>query len=452
MSTPIVWNISPSVPTPGSTIKINFTSLPPSIEFYINIVLPSGGIYKLLVTGMIDGTATEYVVLDSGIGIYVLTPQIPGELLPTLNVTVQAADTIVPSIISNIKITGEPVLLVGTEINLQISGLRPAVLTNITYTTSDNTSTIDSIISGIDGTITVARSLFIPDRYTILASDGYGTSQPFYLDIVESINIPGVIIGGELSCDNSLVLTSVFDRQEYRPGSSGVLSVSICSRGLAPSNIVVNPPLLPTNITFTVPPLIGAIVLPVANGTTNTCVEFAFPFTVSIAGNMVVDYSGTYRCDGDEYKINASSALALATAGIDIVCSAGVFALASIFPIGFESEQWGSLQVNIVNTGTQIITGINLSPVALPGPLSTSDVVRITDITLLPGARGDFNFTIRGRGNIIIPGNPPPANITSTIMIPAGSITGICGGNTIQINEENLFATYTILPRPAAIS
>jgi hypothetical protein len=451
MTCNVIWSVSPVSLFPGNPATLIFEGLPPNIEFRVDITLPSGSHYILPVIGDSKGKGEAQVLLDSGIGNYTFTPSITCcSLSPPIPIVI-TVECCPPSanIICPIDINGPTKILKNNTQSLLISGLRPAVLTRINYSANGLPPAFDLILSGIDGTISWPVPATTSEIYTITVSDGYCVSAPFIVEVAEADNIPSIIVGGLLSCENSLILTASFDKQDYKIGNAGVLLVSICSRGLAPTDIQINPPLLPTNINFSVPPLLGAVVLPTVNNTVNACVDYAFPFTVVSVGNMVADYTGTYKCEGDTYNINAGSAIATATTGVDVICSAGSFILPSIFPIGIAST--GQLELSIINTGTQIISNINLSPVTLPGPLATSEIIKIENLTLLPGVRYTRHFIIRGVGNIEIPGQPSPPNIITSIMIAAEAITGICGGETIPLNTENMFASYTILPRPPVI-
>jgi hypothetical protein len=231
---------------------------------------------------------------------------------------------------------------------------------------------------------------------------------------------------------------SSFDKQEYAPTDSGILTISVCSRGLSPTNINITPPVITPNITFLVPPNLGAITLPSAGGTVNACVDYSYPFTVNSVGNISVKYEGTFECEGEEYSINSGTGLAFSSDAV-FSCSAmttvvkkpGV--VSALFPTAI-------LSINIKNTGTSLLTNVDLASYTLPAGAYFATQTFPSNIALLPGDIYTYEQTLTFDTN-----NDTVIPDVYTILIPQGKVTGICRGNIISLNDV-MFVTITVPP------
>jgi hypothetical protein len=445
------WTVSPLVVKKGEVITISCTAIPAGLDMIVSILLPSGATYQLPLIADYYGNAIGSVRLDSGIGNYTLTIITDGALnLSPIVVSVEEAIPVVDPA-CNIIITGPSLIGPSAPPPFIISGLRPATLVLIRLFTDgfSDENTSFGLVSGIDGTLEWHLPISFrstPAELAVQVTDGICTSNVFTFTLVEPDDVPHVLSGAELTCDNSLTLTSVFDKQNYKIGDAGVLSVSLCSRGLAPTDIQIGIPTLPPNIEFTVSPALGAVVLPTVNGTVDNCIEFAFPFTVTNIGNMILDYTGTYKCDGETYSLNSASALATASVSQSVCASlTTAYSFQSVLPSASSPNDTGTIiRVGIRNTGTNLLTDIRnasfINPAGvIPAAINPNPNGAPLTPSIMPGLRYDWDILID------FPKNNTTNPIPYTIFIPAGTLTALCDGDVVSLNE-NMFVTVTVNP------
>lgn len=431
MAKNLVWNTDVTSLEEGKELWVSGSGAAPHEQITIHIQKPDSSYFVFGIKSGADGRFNEPIMLDSGLGTYILCldPQC-GVSDPTCRKVDLCPCQITSSNKCNIIISGPSRVLRGQKVPYEIVGLRPSRYVSVRI--SSNTQG-DSYLSGVSDL--TGKLIFELEQNTIGAisltfSDGECLSNPYIVDIIGSMNeVPKIIAVDSNYCATPTDINLRFDRSAYQPGESGSLRMTIKNNSAYGRLVSLAMEAIAPGATMQNELFPQAVDIP-GYGTK----EFAIYFS---AGQQDAIYSarvsGSYICGGLTYAVNGAAAIATIGNGTGycnpVLQFFGATSGGTAVKVGDEAE----ISVTILNAGNVPIVRASVNQITMPENSSiVANLPIIEDI--LPGESktGKFKVKFTKEGSY-------------TIHMPSGGLTYTCssGEPTTPLRSPG-FVTFSV--------
>jgi hypothetical protein len=409
--------------------RVTLDGLAPEEVVPVLIETPAGENFPWEVKANSQGSVTDYMELASGEGRYNF---ILGGCHQGKAVSVLACCCGPDADGRELGLTiNSPRVSLGMQALATIGGLasqQPFVL-HVTSTTGVYTLPFAAPSTGL---VEVPVALQGAGQYQLVVTQGELVSNSVAFQVIGNVNeLPTETID---SCAGAITVAANFGNNSVASGSNATLVLTVSNNSNEVQRVTCNVP-LPSGLSSSQP--IAIANEPIAPHSSR---DFPFFVAVSNLGEAVQNLAleilpnyGSYQCNGTSYPIKGSTGFlqvlpAPRACGVEIVSFS--FNISTVF-----NGQAAIALVRVRNIGQASLANVSLAPVVLPANLG-GQTLQFAGVPLAPGEEYTYSKACVAATT---------TNSIATVTIPAGAITGNCGGAVVQTTRA---VTYSVAVKP----